>query len=276
MVLKKEDKEWFASTYQTSLQNVQALLENLLSTITNMGKRVVQVEQAFGELTNVARTRVVDAARKNHTRLVQEMFDGLDILVVPTLVDGPDGKRTRGSITCDQDAVVKFFSDYDGGFEVEFAKKLGFWLVHPSRSAQKRRKDAAAIIKHAKEEAKEKLGLHLQYDKPFELREIQACSQKFLAAVKREGKGLVLAMQVRGGYILVKDVRLAPEYLVPAMHRWSGLVDIVLGKLRQWGSRPPVGPENGVLFDVFGAEYAADQGIFSLSDIGADEMMDAH
>jgi hypothetical protein len=52
---------------------------------------------------------------------------------------------------------------------VELAPKLGFRLVHGSRSAQKRRKAVASVIKNAREKAKEELNLHLQYDKPWEL-----------------------------------------------------------------------------------------------------------
>ncbi len=264
MVLSKEDKEWITSAFENSLKSLTEKHHAL-------GKRVTRTEQAFDELSRRARHNVVEAAKKNHARLVQEMFDGSDILAVPSLVDGEGGKKTRGPVPCAASQVEAFLADYDGEYEVELAPKLGFHLVHSSRSAQKRRKDGGHILKHAKQDAMEKLGLHLQYDKPFGLREIQGRAQKFLAALQREGKGLVTDSKAKGGYLLVNEVRLAPEYLIPSMHRWNGLIGQVLTKIRGWGSRAPNSPDTGVMFDVFGFEYAADQGVFDISDLPLDE-----
>ncbi len=263
-MLTQEDKEWIKSAFETSMKSLTERHQAL-------GKRVNRTEQAFDELARVARQSAVDAAKKNHAKLVQEMFDRSDVLALPSLVDDGGGKMTRGPVPCDSSRVETFFANYDGDYEVELAPKLGFRLVHKSRSAQRRRKDGGHILKHAKADALEKLGLHLQYDKPFGLREIQGKAQKFLAALKREGKGVVSSVGAKGGYLHANDVRLAPEYLVPSAHRWNGLVGQVLTKIRGWGSRAPNAPDTGVMFDVFGFEYAADQGVFDLSEFPLDE-----
>jgi hypothetical protein len=273
MVLSEEDKEWFQNAFTNSLTKVENLLQTLSTSITHLGKRVLRVEQAFMDLSKVAKTKVVEAARKEHERLVREMFDGSEILAVPTLVTGEGGKLTRGSISagCTREKVQEFVDGYDSEYDIELAPNLGFRLVHQSRSAQKRRKSAAEVIKHARDAAKKQLNLHLQYDKPFELRSIQGKAQKFLSKLKREGKDLVVSAQAKGGYLLVNDVRLAPEYLVPEPHRWSGLIGLILSKLRGGSGRAPVAPEQGLLYDVFGNEFACDAGIFHLSDIPLDD-----
>jgi hypothetical protein len=264
MVLTQEDKDWFK-------QALDASMSSMSKTVSALGKRVVRAEQAFEELSRVSRMNIVASARKEHAKLVQEMFNGSDILAVPSLVDNGDGGRTRGAVSCDQQTVAQFFRDYEGDYEVELAPKLGFRLVHQSRSAQKRRKDGASVLKHAKENAKNSLKLHLQYDKPFQLREIQGKAQKFLGTLKREGKELISSVSAKGGYLYANDVRLAPEYLVPESHRWSSLVGQILVKIRGWGTRVPISPEFGVLHDVFGAEFAADRGVVDINEIPIEE-----
>jgi hypothetical protein len=268
MPLTQEDKDWLS----TKFESFENSLKSLTTSHHAMGKRVTRVEHAFDELSRLARLKVVEAAKKNHARLVQEMFDGSEILAVPSLVDGEEGgAKVRGAIPCDVGKVEGFLSGYGGEYDVELAPKLGFRLVHTSRSAQKRRKDGGHILKNAKEDAKTKLGLHLQYDKPFELRVIQGKAQKFLASLKREGRGLVVSTSARGGCVYANDVRLAPEYLVPEMHRWNGLIAQILTKIPGWGTRVPNSPNNGVMYDMFGFEFAADQGIFDLADVRSDD-----
>jgi hypothetical protein len=79
---------------------------------------------------------------------------------------------------------------------------------------------------------------------------------------------------VRAGFIMANGVRLAPEYLVPSLHRWRNLVEYILGKIRSWGGRPPTGYDLGVVTDVFEAEFAADRGIFDLSELVVEEGLD--
>jgi hypothetical protein len=165
--------------------------------------------------------------------------------------------------------VQNFVNQYNDDFEVELAK-VGFRLVHASRSSQRRRKEAAELLKRAREELKAKLQLQLQYDKPYELREIQTAAFKFLALLKKLGGDLVKEKTVRGGFLTVDGVRLAPEYLVPSMQRWKPLAEYVLGKIREWGSRPPSGVDSGVFTEVFGIEYAADHGVFGLESVVAE------
>jgi hypothetical protein len=110
----------------------------------------------------------------------------------------------------------------------------------------------------------------LQYDKPYELREIQTAAHKFLALLKKVGGPVITGTEVKGGYLLVNGVRLAPEYLVPRMHRWKGLPDFTVEKVRAWGSRPPNVCDLGVMYDVFGQQFAADAGVFDLEEVQAD------
>jgi hypothetical protein len=97
---------------------------------------------------------------------------------------------------------------------------------------------------------------------------IQARLQKFLGSLKKNSKGLVTTTQVKGGYLLAKDIRLGPKCLVPAEHQWSGLVALILPKFRSWESKPPLSPETmGAFYDKFGFKFAAEQGVFDLADI---------
>jgi hypothetical protein len=268
MVLTQEDKEWIQNAFKTSVGDLESKMSTAISTL---GKRVVRVEQAYGMVTRAARTVAVDQARKNHARLLQEMFDSSEILAVPTLVDGEGGKRTRGAIKCDLEKVQAFIAEHDDDYDVELAPKLGFRLVHNSRSAQKRRKAGALVFKNVKKKAEEELGLHLQYDKPVELRGLQASAQKFMAALKRAGGSLVESSQVRGGYLLVNGIRLAPEYLVPQKFRWDRLMSCALDKIRNWGPSTSVSPEQGFMYDIFCSEFTADLGIVELDDLLVDD-----
>ncbi len=74
-------------------------------------------------------------------------------------------------------------------------------------------------------------------------------------------------MSVKSGFLLVNGVRIAPEYLVPQQHRWKDIADHLVGKIRGWGSCPPVGVNVGVMTDVFGEQYAADYGLFELGEV---------
>ncbi len=265
MVLTKEDKEWIQNAFQTALGNTEFSLKSALE---KQGKRVTRVEEAFGVISRAARTVIVENARKNHARLVQEMFDGSDILAVPLLSSAEAGGRPRGMPSCELAAVQDFADGVAADeYDVELAPKLGFRLVHKSRSSQKRRKSGAQVLKHGKERAKETLQLHLQYDKPFELRKIQGLAQKFASKLKKSGDGLVSSAEVRGGFLAVNKVRLAPEYLVPQMHRWEALIGITLDRVRNWGSATPASTELGFLFDVFGSEFATDAGVIELDEI---------
>jgi hypothetical protein len=129
-------------------------------------------------------------------------------------------------------------------------------------------------LKKARDEFKNKLKLQLQYNKPYELREIQTSAHKFLALLKKMGGDHIQDKAVKGGYLMVGGVCLAPEYLVPGLTCWRGLARFILDKIRDWGGRPPTGADSGAFTDVFEAEYAAGQGVFELSDVIIDEGME--
>jgi hypothetical protein len=259
MSLQQADKDWFRDTLSSEISKLN-------TSINKLGKRVVRLESAFGLLARAARTSVIDAAKKNHAKLVDQMFRDSDMLVLPKLETGGDGKKARGLVKCDSAAVSTLIGRYNDDFEVELAK-VGFRLVHNSRSAQRRRKEAAELLKGAKAAVEKDLGMILQYDKPYELREIQTAAHKFLALVKRLGGPAVTETGVKGGYLLINGVRLAPEFLVPKAHRWKALADYAVEKVRAWGSRPPSSCDVGVMYDVFGQQYAADVGVFDLEEV---------
>ncbi len=262
MVLSEEDKNWFKEALYTEIKK-------LGSSLDNMGKRVVRLECAFGLLARASRTAVVENAKKNHAKLLDKMFTDSDLLVLPKLVGG-EGRKSRAQVdwtTTDVEAVVNKYNDK---FEVELAK-VGFRLVHSSRSAQRRRKEGATFLKHAKATVEADLGMILQYDKPYELREIQTAAHKFLALLKKTGGSVITETGVKGGYLLVNGVPLAPEFLVPRLHRWKGLADFAVEKFRAWGKKQPEQSDAGVMYDTFCEQFAADAGVFDLRDVRVDD-----
>ncbi len=264
MALTKEDKEWIVN----ALNQTKTDIENTMKTsMFTMGKKVCRLEHAFSLISRAARTAVVDRAKKEHADQLRQMFDDANLLLIAPMSAGHDGVRARGPVGCDTTKIAAFVRQYDEGFDVELNRTVGFRLIHKSRSAQVRRKAAAKLLKHAKEDAKTQLGLNLQYDKSWELRQTQTHAHKFLTTLMNDGGGLVRTKSVKG-YLEVNDIRLAPEYLVPQSHRWGNLIKLVLQKIRGWGSRVPLAASDvGLMSDVFGAEYAADHGVFDLDDL---------
>jgi hypothetical protein len=274
MSLKEADKEWFRTELSTTKNDITTewgkTVTALNTTITSLGKRVVRLEHAFGLLAGAARSAVVEGAKKNHARLLEKMFEDSDLVALPPVEKGSDGRHARAALGCDIEAVKEATKRYGEDFEVEIAK-VGFRLVHKSRSAQRRRREAAEFLKAAKKPFEANLGLLLQYDKPYELREIQTSGHKFLALVKKLGGTVVAETSVKSGFLLVNGVRIAPEYLVPKKHRWKDLADHLVSKVRGWGSRPPGVTDMGVMTDVFGEQFAADAGVFDLNEIVVEE-----
>jgi hypothetical protein len=160
----------------------------------------------------------------------------------------------------------------DVEFTVELAKPAGFRLVCSSRSCQKRRKLAASVIKDHRDEIRQKLNLHVQYDKPWALRVIQKTAHKFLGGLKRKSGGRVHTVEAKQGMVYVNGVRAAPEYLIPPNEAgWEALVDEVLGRVDSWKGRVIPAPETGALFELFAAFYAADKGVYDLDAIPLEE-----
>jgi hypothetical protein len=266
MALTQADKDWIKDALK---QQTQALD----TSIDKLGKRVFRLETAFGLLARASRAAIVSGAKKNHARLLDTMFNTSDLLALPLVQADGSGQRVRQKVRCDARAVEEVMAKHNDEFEVELTK-VGFRLVHSSRSSQRRRKEAAEVLKRARDDFKEGLQLQLQYDKPYELREIQTAAFKFLALLKKLGGELIKEKSVRGGFLIVDGVRLAPEYLVPRMPRWKSLAEFVLERIRGWGGRPPTGVDEGFFTDVFGAEFAADHGVFELNDVVLDEGME--
>jgi hypothetical protein len=274
MNLSEEDKKWFTNALKDTKGDLETALSktatNISETVSQLGKRVFRLESAFGHLVRAGSTAIVEGAKKEHARLVESMFHESSLLLLPPLRPNSEGRLARGNITYDTCKVAELVSQYSDDFEVELAK-VGFRLLHKSRSAQRRRKEAAEFIKSARNDFKDNHSLLLQYDKPYALREQQTAAYKFLALVKKLGGELITDTKVHGGFITVNGVRLAPEYLIPSLHRWKNLTEFVLGKVRAWGPRPPIGFDMGIATDVFGAEYAADHGVFELTDIALED-----
>ncbi len=263
MVLTQEDKDWFTNALDKQKTDLQ---DGFKETANQLGKRVSRLEHAFSLVSRAARSAVVESAKKDHEALLRQMFDGADLLLIPPYEAG-----TRKAVSCDAASAQAFVSQYDPNFEVELNRTAGFRLVHKSRSAQVRRKAGATLIQKLKNEAPAKLGLNIQYDKPWELRVAQTAAHKFLRGLKDNSGGLVTATSAKGGFLVLNGVRLAPEYLVPRPHRWDTLFRQVLQKIRSWGHRMPSSTDLGLLTDLFGTEFAADRGVFDLDSLDVHE-----
>jgi hypothetical protein len=266
MTLTKEDKDWFADALKKTKHDLQQSFHNATS---ELGKRVYRLEHAFNLVSRAARSQAVEKAKNEHASLLRCMFDKADLLLIPPFEGG-----ARKMVIRDTAAVQSLVAEYDDKYEVELNKTMGYRLVHTSRSAQVCRKAGASMIKHMKKEAMEKLGLVLQYDKPWELRLRQTAAHKFLSGLKSIGGTLVSDVTVKAGFLVVNGVRLAPEYLVPEQHRWDALQKLVLQKICSWGSRVPTSTDVGLLTDFSRAEYAADRGIFDLDTLSLNDYGD--
>jgi hypothetical protein len=266
MPFTQEDKDWL----QQTLDNQRDSLKNVFKdAVTQLGKRTSRLEHAVTLVTRAARSVVIDKAKKEHDALLRHMFDAADLLLIPPFESG-----SRKSFSCDIAQVEQFVHQHDKMYDVELNRNVGYRLIHKSRSAQIRRKAGAALIQKLKNEAPSKLGLNIQYDKPWELRVAQTAAHKFLRSLADNGDGLVTSTRAHGGYLVVNGVRIAPEFLIPAPARWNVLIDAVLQKIRSWGNRLPSSPEAGILSVVFEAEFAADRGVIDITDLQVDEYGD--
>jgi hypothetical protein len=270
MPLSDADLTKIGELFDTKFKTIQ---ENFTSALDKLGKRLSRVESGFALLADVARKVVIEEAHNNHDRLLRGTFDKSDLLALPLLVDYPQGGKTREAVMCSADDVAALIAEEVGNntrVEVELAKPAGFRILVSSRSPQTRRRVAGGIMKKCKSLLDTKYKLHLQYDKPFELRALQKKGHKFLGTVKRYGGSGITSTEAKQGFLLVNGVRIAPEYLVPANRHWDKLVDMVKTKIRGLGPHAIV-PECGCLYDVFGSALAADKGVFDLDDIPVDE-----
>ncbi len=266
-----DDSDWvkMGELFDKKLKPFADSITKLQGDMSHAGKRIQRLETGFDRLASASRRKIVDAARKDHDRLLRGMFDDAHLVALPPLIeDDPTRRFQRHQAKCLPGDVTRAIKEAVGDdflFDVELAKPAGFRIILSSRSPQTRRSIAARIIKHAKDALKE-LELHIQYDKPFELREIQRSAHKFLHVVEKRGGAAITSKEVRQGYLVVNGFRLAPECLVPSNGRWDHLADLVKDKLRHTRSTT-FQPEDGIMADVFGSVYAADHGVVSLDEI---------
>jgi hypothetical protein len=266
MPLSKEDLDAIGQLFDARVKLIE---DRFTDSLQKMGKRVDRLEAGFSEMTRVARSAVTTKAREKHDGLLRAMFDESTLVAVPPLQEDQHGKFSRPAAPCTIDDVTNKLSNLTGDevkFEVE-PTNVGYRILLASFSSQTRRKNAAKIIQTAKKELKDSLGLLLQYDKPYELRMMQKQAYKFLSVLEKRANGAVKKKQLKNGYLVINDVRIAPEYLVPGNGRWDELADVVISKIRAWRGKPPSGVETGVLTDVFGLAYAEDFGVFDLGNL---------
>jgi hypothetical protein len=201
------------------------------------------------------------------------MFDESTLVAVPPLHEDQHGIFSRPAAPCTQADVLNKLSNLIGEefkFEVE-TTKVGYRILLANFSAQSRRKNAARLIQLAKDDLKDTLGLLLQYDKPHELCFLQRDAHKFLSVVQKRSKGAVRSKQLKGGFLVINGVRIAPEYLVPSHARWDELADAIIERVCTWKDNVPLSPETSILTDYFGYVFAANKGIFDLDGIMVDE-----
>jgi hypothetical protein len=271
MPLTKEDIDKIGQLFDTKFQAIEGTFK---ATVDKLGKRLERLETGFSLLADVARKMVISDAHSQHDRLLRKTFDRSDLLALPELIKTPGQAITRVAVSCSLEDVQSLISselDDDVGFEVELAKPAGFRILVKSWSPQTRRRIAGSILKKCKQLLSQKYKLHLQYDKPYQLRSIQKHAHQFLGAVKRHGGSGVTSTEAKQGYILVNNMRVAPEYLVPAQKHWSNLVQLVKTNLRQLRGPNQIVPEQGFLYAEFGAALASDRGVFELCDLQLDD-----
>jgi hypothetical protein len=257
-----DDSDW---------EKMEKLLDKKLN---NVGKRVSRLETGFSMSARFQRMLVVEAVKEKHDRALRGMFDESSLLVVSPLLEGDDGRMTRPVPRCTREDVLGVLDAVPelstAKFEIE-ATEVGFRLLMASWSPQTRRKSAALLISKGRGPLKDKLGVFLQYDKPYVLRAMQKEAYKFLSVLKRRGSQYITTKELKSGFIVINGVRLAPEYLVPGPSYWDRLADVTIEKVRSWKGHPPPSPTTGVLTDVFGAAYAAFKGVVDLEDVPEDE-----
>jgi hypothetical protein len=251
MPLTKEDLDKIGELFETKVKDMQASFQ---STIDDMGKRLRRLEAGFADMSRVAQVTVTDNARKDHDRLLRSMFDESTLVAVPPLVEDQHGVFSRPIGKCSQQELANKITNIMGTsvkFEIE-PTKVGFRLMMASVSPQARRKMAALIIKDARKEVQDDLGLYLQYDKPHPLRIMQKTAYKFLSVLKKRGADAIRKTELKGGYLVINGVRFAPEYLVPGQGYWNSLADQIIEKVRSWRGKAPISPEGGAMTDTFG------------------------
>lgn len=273
MTLDDNDWEKMGKLLDNKLKPLSDTIGQLQSDVSHAGKRIQRLETGFSRLANASRKKGVESARKDHDRLLRGMFDAAHLLALPPLIeDDPVRRFQRHQAKCTADDVRKAIQGVDGvnfEFDVELARPVGFRIIFSSRGPQSRRKHAAHVLKHCKD-ALTTLELTVQYDKPYELREIQRSAHKFMGVVVKRAGPLLTSKSISKGFLEVNGVRLAPECLVPNPGCWDRLAELVKAKIRSLKSSSYV-PEDGVMYDVFGTEFAADHGVFSLDDILLEE-----
>jgi hypothetical protein len=270
MPLTEEDVAKIGELFEAK---VKTLRDEFAASMDKLSKRVQRVETGFSLLADAARKVVTDDAFERHDRLLRATFDKSDLLALPQFVENNEGGKDRAEVTVTVDDVAGLIAGEIGNearFEVELAKPAGFRILVSSRSPQTRRRVAAGILNKCKGLLDSRMKLHLQYDKPYELRKLQKRGHQFLGTVKRRGGSAVMSTDAKQGYLIVNGHRLTPEYLVPDNCHWDKLADMVKTRLRAWKTSTIV-PERGFMFENFGAAMAIDRGVFELDDVVVDD-----
>ncbi len=199
--------------------------------------RVETLEQKAANDREVDSSRLLAGARREFDSITREMFheSGLVLSKPASSRSTTTDKTASASVAATAEssstlAAIQTFVDGTvgpGKYTVE-PTKIGFRLVHTSRSTQTRRADAAKLnTEQHRQAVRTRFGLSLSIDRPYAYRTLVREAYKFLEGVKASCPA-VKKIEVSKGLCFVNSLPLGPMWLVPPNREiWPEMITVI-------------------------------------------------
>ncbi len=220
--------------------------------------RVDTLEQKITESRENESSRLVAGAKREFDTLTREMFheSGL-VLTKPASSRATPANSAATAATPSPSTSAADVQAYvesvvgPGKYSVE-PMKVGFRLVHNSRSPQIRRNDASELnVEQHRRVIRSRFGLSLSLDRPYLYRTLVRVAYDFLDGAKKACPA-IRKVGVSKGFCFVNSLPIGPVWLVPAnKHVWMTMYDVIARDLGQMPSTTEeIGPDGffGPLF----------------------------
>jgi hypothetical protein len=219
--------------------------------LTSMGERLGQVEADTRVCRDVLHNHILATRTKEYRSQVDAKLSRPASLVFSR----PNGSTTPPTTVDDlTDFINSQFEDGEGpDFVIEPMGKRGSFKLYPETySPMESRRICATVLKAVKpdkqdsrkEDVKTKFGLNVFYDNPVFLREIRSEALRMTAQMlQAQGMKLRVKPFVKRDILILNDVPLFPEFLVPADESLWPACFTKLGEILRSNPNPnPDGP----------------------------------
>jgi hypothetical protein len=207
---------------KTGISDIKAFLQNI-------GERLSQAESDQRVCRDVLRDLLLESRAKEYRAQVEAKLSRPPSLVF-SRPNGSAAALAEASVEALTDFISEKFESEDvPDFVIEpMGKRGSYKLIPETYSPMEGRRICASILqaikpaekkhgKKSKEDLKSRFGLNAFYDNPLFLREIRSSALRFVAQMLQDqGIKLVGKPFVRRDVMILNDIPMFPEYLVPA------------------------------------------------------------